>query len=180
MDKKIALLRGINVGGKRKLLMVELKALFESLTFQNIITYIQSGNVIFETAYSTSDIEIADSIEKAIAETFGYDVPVIVRSAQELKHCVAQNPFLQKENTDINELFLTFLNEVPNKENRLITETFHFEPDRFIIQDKNIFILCKGKYHQTKLSNNFFEKKLKVSATSRNWKTVLKLIELCG
>ncbi len=75
-------------------------------------------------------------------------------------------------------MYLTFLKEVPSKENIEKTLTYNYEPDRFVIIDKDVFIYCEGKYYKTKLNNNFFEKKLKVGATTRNWKTILKLLEL--
>ena len=178
MNKKIAILRGINVGGKRKILMADLRGLFEDMGFTNIVTYIQSGNVIFNSGTKMTDIEIGDKIKKAIFDKYGFDVPTIVRSAKEIEQSVKNNPFYKKDVSDINHLCLTFLGEKPTEENRLKTETYNYEPDKFIIKEKDVFIYIEEKYHQTKLSNNFFEKKLKVAATTRNWKTVLKLLEL--
>lgn len=179
MNKKIAILRGINVGGRRKILMADLKALMSNSGFTDVKTYIQSGNVIFNNNQPLDHIEMATKIEKAITKQYGFDVPVIVLSAQEIAAAVQDNPFYQKEEeVDIKSLHLTFLKESPTAENLAKTETYNYEPDRFIIQDKNVFLFCAGKYHKSKLTNNFFEKKLKVAATTRNWKTVLKLLEL--
>lgn len=178
MNKKIAILRGINVGGKRKILMADLKLLFESLSFSNITIYIQSGNVIFENATELIEQEIADKIKQAILAKYKFDVPVIVMSSTYLINAVKNNPFYQKDVADINKLHLTFLKEKPIKENLENVETYNYEPDKFVIMNKAVFVFCEGKYHQSKLTNNFFEKKLKVAATTRNWKTVLKLVEL--
>jgi len=178
MNIKVAILRGINVGGKRKILMVDLKALFEDLGFTDIITYIQSGNVIFNSVEETSNTELSDKIEKAITEKYGFEVPVIVRTASELKKAVSINPFLQKDEVNIDRLFLTFLKNTAHEEYRLKTEILDFNPDKFSIKDEHVFIFCAGKYHQSKLTNNFFESKLKTRATTRNWKTVMKLLEL--
>ncbi len=120
---------------------------------------------------------IEKELEKAISDKYGFEVPVIVRNKKELETSVKNNPFFD-ENADINYLYLTFLKEVPSKENIEKTLTYNYEPDRFVIIDKDVFIYCEGKYHKTKLNNNFFEKKLKVGATTRNWKTILKLLEL--
>jgi uncharacterized protein (DUF1697 family) len=180
MHKKIAILRGINVGGKRIILMADLKAIFEHLGFIDIVTYIQSGNVIFNTNERSSNIKLSDKIEKAISEKYGFDVPVIIRTAEELKKAVSINPFLKEDEVNIDKLFLSFLKDKPLEEYREKTESYDFSPDRFVIDDKDVFIFCEGKYHKTKLSNNFFESKLKTSATSRNWKTVLKLRDLSG
>jgi len=178
MNKKIAILRGINVGGKRKILMADLKLLFEELGFNNIVTYIQSGNVIFDDEVTLPDLEIADKIKQSISNKFQFEVPVIVRSSKDLTKSVKNNPFYKKDSTDIKQLHLTFLKEKPTKEHLTKIENQNFEPDKFVIKGKDAFIFCEGKYHQSKLTNNFFEKKLKVNATTRNWKTVLKLVEL--
>ncbi len=175
MNRKIGILRGINVGGKRKILMTDLKSMCEKLGLKNVTTYIQSGNLIFSSDKPNSELE--NDLEKAITEKYGFDVPVIVRTEKELENSINNNPFFDKEN-DIKQLHLTFLKEKPNKENLEKTLTFNYEPDKFKIYDKDVFIFCAGKYHESKLTNNFFEKRLKVGATTRNWKTVMKLSEL--
>lgn len=175
MNRKIGILRGINVGGKRKILMADLKSMCEKLGLENVTTYIQSGNLIFNSDKPNSELE--NDLEKAITEKYGFDVPVIVRTEKELENSINSNPFFDKE-TDIKQLHLTFLKEKPNKENLEKTLTFNYEPDKFQIEDKDVFIFCAGKYHESKLTNNFFEKQLKVGATTRNWKTVMKLFEL--
>lgn len=174
MNRKIAILRGINVGGKRKILMADLKALCEKLGLKNVKTYIQSGNLIFTSDNQNSKLE--NILENEILEKFGFDVPVIVRDSQELQASIEKNPFIKT--CDIAQLHLTFLKDKPTKDNEEKILMYNFEPDKFKINDKDVFIFCAGKYHQSKLTNNFFEKKLKVGATTRNWKTVLKLSEL--
>ncbi|PID99038.1 hypothetical protein CSA80_02890 [Candidatus Saccharibacteria bacterium] len=175
MGKRIAILRGINVGGKRKILMADLKSICEQLGWRNVQTYIQSGNIIFDSDQEGSDLE--NKLEKAIINTYGFDVPVIVRTAGEIENSIRNNPFFS-EDADVNQLHLTLLKEKPNKENIEKALTFNYEPDKFKIDDKDVFIFCAGKYHESKLTNNFFEKQLQVGATTRNWKTVLKLAEL--
>ena len=175
MENKIGILRGINVGGKRKILMADLKSLCEKLGLKNVVTYIQSGNLIFVSGKQNSALETM--LEKAIQETFGFEVPVIVRSSKELESSINNNPFHDK-NADINALHLTFLKEKPTQENVEKALSFNYEPDKFEIKDKCVYIYCEGKYHQSKLTNNFFEKKLNTGATTRNWKTVLKLADL--
>lgn len=178
MAKKIAILRGINVGGKRKILMQDLKMLFNDLGFKNIETYIQSGNVFFDLDENQSDLEISKKIEQAIFRKYKFEVPVIVRSTKDLEMVVKNNPFYQENETDINQLHLTFLKESPVRENSKKAESHNYDPDRFVVQGKHVFVYCEGKYHQTKINNIFFENKLKTTATTRNWKTVLKLLEL--
>lgn len=177
METKIAILRGINVGGKRKVLMADLKELMETIGYQNIQTYIQSGNLIFNGGDKLENKGIEQEIENAILKKFSFEVPVIVLSAEEIENAVANNPFY-KADADINKLHLTFLNEMPNKDKLALVESFDHSPDQFKIIGKNAFIYCEDSYHKSKLTNDFFEKKLKVKATTRNWKTVLKLWEL--
>lgn len=174
MNRKIAILRGINVGGKRKILMAELRTLCESIGLENVVTYIQSGNIIFTSELQNEELE--NKIEKAITDKYGFDVPVIVRTSAALQDCVAKNPFAVEH--DIEHLHLTFLKEKPTTENIEKMESIDSGADEFHIIEQDVFLFCAGKYHQSKLTNNFFEKKLKVGATTRNWKTVLKLVEL--
>lgn len=178
MDKKIAILRGINVGGKRKILMVDLKSLFEEIGYSEISTYIQSGNVIFTSADKSDEKEMANRIEKAIEEKFGFEVPVIVRTAKDLQKTLSNNPYYKDGEMDISPLHITFLAQNPSGESLDKIKTFDFPPDKYTIEGKDVFIYCEGKYHQSRLTNNFFENKLKVKATTRNLKTVKKLCEL--
>lgn len=155
--------------------MADLKSMCEKLELKNVKTYIQSGNLIFNSDRQNSDLE--NELEKAILENFGFKVPVIVRTEKELKTSIKNNPFFDKD-ADINQLHLTFLKEKPCQDHVDKIQTFNYNPDDFKIKDKDTFIFCSGKYHQSKLTNNFFEKQLMVGATTRNWKTVMKLSEL--
>ncbi|MFK7770565.1 MAG: DUF1697 domain-containing protein [Saprospiraceae bacterium] len=178
MTKYISILRGINVGGKRKILMADLRELYQSLGFENVITYIQSGNVIFESKKKNTNSTFTKKIKEAVFEKYGFDVPVIIRSVEEIKSIVENHPFEKKEGAQVENLCLTFLSEIPSDENLEKINTYDYAPDLFQIIEDNVFLFIQGKYHQSKLTNNFFEKKLKVSATTRNWKTVNKLLEL--
>lgn len=178
MIKRIAILRGINVGGNRKILMADLKKLFSDLGFIDIQTYIQSGNVIFNSTDKNTNIEIANEIEISINDNYGFDVPVIVKTANELNDSISSNPFFQNKNSEIDRLHLTFLKEIPEQEKLLEIKEYDFHPDIFKIDKENVFIFCSGKYSDSKLTNKFFENKLKVTSTTRNWKTILNLSEL--
>jgi uncharacterized protein (DUF1697 family) len=157
--------------------MADLKVALSILGLTDIQTYIQSGNVIFNTQTKDDDFDLAMKIERLIQKEFDLDVPVVVRSSSELQVAVKKNPFYIPE-ADINRLHLTFLKEKPSAEKVKLAETYHFEPDRFKINNQDVYVYCHGSYHESKLTNNFFESKLKVGATTRNWKTVLKLLEL--
>lgn len=154
--------------------MADLKSLCEELNLKNVGTYIQSGNLVFNSNKQNSEIE--NILEEAITDKFGFDVPVIVRSSEELQTSIDNNPFFETD-AAIDQLHLTFLKEKPGQEYKEKILTFKFD-DKFKISDKDVFLFCTGKYHQSKLTNNFLEKKLHTVATTRNWKTVLKLYEL--
>ena len=173
---KFALLRGINVGGHRKVPMAELRQLMTDLGFGQVKTYIQSGNIIFN-ADTEETAQLAEKIQKAILEHFGFEVPVICLTAETLQQAVKNNPFAT-EATPLTQLHLSFLNKVPEKSLAEALQEIDLSPDQFHLQNTFIYLNIPGKYHKTKLSNALFEKKLKVSATTRNWKTVMKLITL--
>ena len=178
MIKYIAILRGINVGSGRKVPMTDLKKLCESLGLQNVQTYIQSGNVVFELGRPEAILMLEMRLQQAFSETFGFDIPVIVRTDEEWAESIAQNPFLKEENLDIERLHLTFLKELPKPELLEKIKGYQYLPDRYEIIGRNVFIFCAAGYGTSKLVNSFFESKLKVPATTRNWKTVLKLHEM--
>lgn len=177
MNKKIAILRGINVGGKRKVLMADLKILFQNMGYKNVSTYIQSGNVLFDVPGGDDNETSAKKLEEAIKRKFNFDVPVIVRTPDELECIVRQSPYC-KSGEDISQLHLTFLGTQPTVEKLNETNLYDASPDVFEIKGMQVFIRCEGSYHKSKLSNNFFEKHLNVNATTRNLKTILKLVEL--
>lgn len=176
MSQKIALLRGINVGGHRIIKMVDLKKLMTDLGFTGVKTYIQSGNILFEVADQTSEA-LSNQIKEAIATRFGFEVSVVVLNGAELEEAANQNPYLNTE-TDLSGLHLTLLSKAPETDKIADLMAFDSEPDAFTIKDRFIYLKLDTQYHKTKLSNAFFEKKLGVEATTRNWKTVLKLVEM--
>jgi uncharacterized protein (DUF1697 family) len=179
MQTYIAILRGINVSGQKRMLMADLKALFEALKFTGVQTYIQSGNVIFKTK-EEDDTLLAAKIEKAIAKKYGFEVPVIIRTTAELASVISRNPLLKNKKVNMERVYVTFLAGVPEKAKAAEIEKLSFAPDEFIIDGKEVFLHIPVAYGETKLSNNFFEKKLKVTATTRNWATVNKLYELAS
>ena len=178
MKSYVAFLRGINVGGHRKIPMSELKRCFEELGLKNVATYIQSGNVVFSADEKIPIRELSQIIEHKIMESFGFDVPVIVRTSEQLQYITRNNPFLEKKNVNPEKCYVTFLSERPLKEHVNLISNLDFAPDEFFIADQDIYLYIPDRYSDTKLSNDFFEKKLHVKATSRNWKTIHKLVEM--
>lgn len=178
MAKYISILRGINVGSGRKVPMADLKRLSETLGLKNVQTYIQSGNVVFELGRPEAILMLEMRLQQAFSETFGFDIPVIVRTDEEWAESIAQNPFLKEENLDIERLHLTCLKVLPSPEFLEKIKVFQYLPDRYEIIGRDVFIFCAAGYGTSKLVNSFFESKLKVPATTQNWKTVIQLNEM--
>lgn len=179
MQTYISILRAINVGQK-KILMTDLKSLYEELKFKEVTTYIQSGNVIFKTDKKIPDQALAKKIEQAIAKKYHFDVPVIIRTVDEMKKTIAANPFLKQRGINLEKLHVTFLAENPEQANVKNIQDLDYKPDKFNIMGKDIYLYCPNGYGITKLSNGFFENKLGVTATTRNWRTVNILAELAA
>ena len=174
----ISMLRGVNVGGK-KVPMPVLKEIYNGLKFKNVTTYINSGNVVFSCGTSSLKT-ISKKLEQKIFEKLGFKVPVIIRAPDEIKSVINKNPFLKEKGINTERLYITFLKELPNKSNLDKTMEYNFEPDRFIIIDKEIYIYCPISYGNSKLNNNFFENKLKVTATTRNLRTTNELLKIAS
>jgi uncharacterized protein (DUF1697 family) len=172
------MLRGINVSGQKKVKMDDLRAIYESLGFRNIITYIQSGNVIFEYQ-NINKTELKVKIEKSIEKNYAFHVSVEIRTERELENILNNNPFgyinLTKEGT---KYLVTFLSSIPSKSKVSEIQQFVIAPEKLIIHSQEAYLYCPHGYGKTKLSNNFLENKLGIEATTRNWKTVNKLYEL--
>ena len=177
MNTFISMLRGINVSGQKKIKMEELKALYESLNLKSVKTYIQSGNVIFECSHSNIS-ELTNKIEKIIKQTFGFSVTVIIRTKNEFKHLIDNNPFYGERKEDITKLHVTFLADIPSHSSLSVMNELEDKSDQLAIAGKDIYLFCPNGYARTKLTNSYFEKILNVSATTRNWKTVNKLYDL--
>lgn len=170
----ISMLRGINVSGQKKIIMEGLKKLYESLGFKKVQTYIQSGNVIFQSTEADSS-SVIQKIEKKITKVYGFEVSVLIRTPKELCQVIARIPFTKQE---AEKSYVTFLSDVPVEVPTDEINKAKNSSEKFKIIGKEIYFYCPTGYGKTKLSNNFFEKKLKLSATTRNWNTVNKLLEI--
>lgn len=177
MQVYVALLRGINVSGKNMIKMAELTALFESLGYKNVQTYVQSGNVVFESK-DDDTVVISDKIEKALKSKYGYDVSVLSFIAKELKDIIKNNPLSKQDGISEEYLHVTLLKDTPDKDKLAKFTIIKDDNEIYIINGRTIYLYCPNGYGRTKLTNNIFEKKLGVSATTRNWKTISKLLEM--
>lgn len=177
MKTYIAILRGINVSGHKPIKMEALRSLCEDLGFKNTKTYIQSGNIVFQFKKMKLP-ELVKILANKIEDVFGFDVPVMVKEAEEIQTVLQNNPFLNKRKEDIVKLHVTFLNQEPDKAAIDKIKETQYASDEFIISGKAIYLFCPNGYGNTKLNNTFFENKLKVMATTRNWKTVTELANM--
>jgi uncharacterized protein (DUF1697 family) len=177
METYIALLRGINVSGQKMIKMEELKNVLGELGFTGITTYIQSGNILFKCVTGDPD-SLAAAIADKILQRFGFAVPVVIRTLAELDCISRNNPFVRGGNIDTGKMHVTFLSEKPGAENESKTGEYKFSPDEFAVKGKEVYLYCPDGYGRTKLTNQFFESKLKVTATTRNWNTVLTLVNM--
>ena len=172
--KYVALLRGINVSGKHSILMKDLKLLFQDLGFENIKTYIQSGNVVFESKKKEVST-LSKWITAKIKEDYNYDIPVIIKTLEEIQAIYDVNPFFTK-NVDIKKLYVVYLSKNPLDVKNLTD--CNFKKDTFKIIKNVLYIKYDIGAGKTKLTNSLVEKKLNVVATSRNWRTTTKLLEI--
>lgn len=172
----IALLRGVNVGGNTMLKMSELKAAIENAGYGNVVTYINSGNIAFD-AKKASEASLVKKCEKLIETNFGKAVPVMIREQNDFKRILSGNPF-NGEFESHKEMHVLFLSEEMAKDKQELLMAAATLPERFAVIGREIYCHLPMGVADSLLSKSFIEKKLKVSVTGRNWRTVEKLAEL--
>ncbi len=175
MRTYLAMLRGINVSGQKMIKMEALRAMFTAAGFVDTKTYIQSGNVIFGSNDSEST-DLASQISGLILQHFSFEVPVLVLTKTELSTIVNNNPYFTSLTEDTKPLHIVFLSDIPDAANVAKIEASKYLPDVFTLIGKVVYLKCPNGYGNTKLHNSFLENKLKVTATTRNWKTVNELL----
>jgi uncharacterized protein (DUF1697 family) len=176
--RHLALLRGINVGGKNRLPMETLRGYFEDAGCADVETYIQSGNVIFSAPARVLD-GLGDKVQQAIARGSKIEVPVILRTGDALAAAVKANPFLA-QGASPEVVHLVFLAGEPNAAAVAALDASRSLPDRFVVRGREIYLHCPNGYGRSKLTNAWFDAKLKTVSTVRNWRTVLELLARCG
>lgn len=177
MKTYISILRGINVSGHKLIKIDALKKMFENLGYKNVQTYVQSGNIIFQSKENNTK-NLEEVISSEIKDEFGFEVPVIVFNIKTLETIIQNNPFINDKHKDISSMHVTFLAEKPIQidEETIVDKKDKVEEIEFTPQA--IYLYCPNGYGNTKLNNNFLEKKLKVKATTRNWRTTNELLNL--
>lgn len=176
MDTHVALLRGINVGGKHLLPMKVLAAMFADAGCRDVRTYIQSGNVVYSASAALSR-RVASLMEGAIEEEFGFRPPVITRSAAEFKQVVTRNPFL-RAGADPASLHVGFLGEAPSRTRIAALDPKRLAPDEFVVRGREIYFNFSRGLGKSTFTNSYFDSRLGAPCTVRNWRTVLALLEM--
>ena len=173
----VTLLRGVNVAGKNKLKMEQLVDLYDVLGFDDIRTYLQSGNVLCSTS-KISNAALQRKIEKGFESELELDVKVLCRTSREMGLVIKNNPYLKKKNVDATKLHVTFLREPPSEKNVAALKKEKLGKEEFAVDGATVYVHCPEGYGKAKLTNNFLEDRLGVPATTRNWKTVSKLHDM--
>lgn len=176
LETYIALLRGINVGGNRKLPMASLVELVAEAGGRQAKTYIQSGNVIFQAPAGEGE-HVATRLTEAIAARFGYDVPVIVRTVSELEAVASRHPFFA-DDANLALLHVLFLADAPGPEAIASLDPDRSPPDVFEVRGREVYVHYRGGAGTSKLTNDYVERKLNTKSTARNWRTVQTLLEM--
>ena len=170
-----AFLRGVNVGGKNKLPMVDLRDIFTAAGCTAVQTYIQSGNVVFKAAPDLAE-RAPEIVVRAIRERFGYETAVIVRSSEELRQVAASNPF--DTSGDPRFLQVAFLEDAPGAEAVSRLDPERSPPDAFAVRGRNVYLHYPNGVARSKLTNEYLAAQLQTASTMRNWRTVLTLLEM--
>ncbi|MEK4354553.1 DUF1697 domain-containing protein [Paenibacillus sp. FSL R5-0475] len=177
MTTYIALLRGINVGGNKIIKMLDLKAMFRTLGFENVRTYIQSGNVVFESDEGSESL-LTGVIERKIHEVFGFEVSVIIRTLAEMENVIANDPFQLSEPEEFKRWYVTFLPVEPSAEALDKLRTYEDGPDKVRFVGREMYILYEVSVSQSPLFKVPFDRILGMTLTARNWNTVNKLVTM--
>jgi uncharacterized protein (DUF1697 family) len=177
MNTFISMLRGINVGGQKRLRMETLRGLYEELGFINVRTYVQSGNVVFDSS-AIKRSELVGKIEAHLQNNLDYHVDIFIRQADDMQRILSCNPFLMDRIEDPSKCLVTFYYQAPSETvlSKLIAPAGI--TDEFALSDMEAYIFCPIGYGKTKLSNSFFERKLGIPVTTRNWNTVNALYKM--
>ncbi len=177
MTTHLALLRGINVSGHNMLKMDALKRTLEAIGFQNVQTYIQSGNVFVDTKEENA-AAVGFKIKQEIFKAFGYEVPVVVIGKSDLEACFKNNPFLKELNLDIKKIYVAFVSTTLRSDSINDLKMSQVKPDEALIDVSRIYIKYAVGAGKTRFDQKYIEKKLNVTATIRNWNTVTQLLKL--
>ncbi|MDP4551563.1 DUF1697 domain-containing protein [Alkalihalobacillus macyae] len=180
MTNYIGFLRGINVGGRNKIKMADLRAMLEEMNLSNVKTYIQSGNLLFDS--DQPEDSLCDRIEKQIKATFDLTVPVVLRTAKEVENIRESCPFSKEQlskaeaSSTGESLYVALLSEFPSQEAITTLSSCTFEKEDFHVHGRNVYLLFYDSIRNAKITTKL--NKVDSKATIRNWKTINKLLDL--
>ena len=174
-QRYVALLRGVNVGGKNKLPMADLRDIFTEAGCAAVQTYIQSGNVVFEAAQDLAE-RVPEIVTRAIRRQFVYETAVVMRSSEEMRQVVASNPF--DTSGDPRFLQVAFLEDTPGAEAASRLDPQRSPPDAFAVRGRNVYLHYPNGVARSKLTNEYLAAQLQTASTMRNWRTVLTLLKM--
>jgi uncharacterized protein (DUF1697 family) len=172
----VALLRGINVGGRNRLQMSALSAIFTGVGCRGVETFIQSGNVVFQAGKGLAR-SVPEAVSEEIAKRFGLQIPVVTRSAPQLQRAARDNPFL-RAGVDLATLHVVFLTDRPTITRLASLDALRSPPDEFVAAGREVYLRLPNGVGRTKFTNAYLDTKLATTSTVRNWRTVLKLVEM--
>lgn len=173
----VALLRGINVGGKNKLPMKDLTAIFGDAGARDVRTYIQSGNVVFTASPGSIDA-LADSVTREIEARLGLTIPVVIRSHAELEAALEANPYLDRA-ANPKALHVMFLKDHPAPSAVAALDPNRSPPDELTVVNREVFLHCPNGIGRSKLTNTWMDRALATVSTARSWNTVNALVDMC-
>lgn len=177
MTTHLALLRGINVSGHNMIKMDALKATLEAVGFQNVQTYIQSGNVFVDTDEENA-AAVGFKIKQEIFKSFGHEVPIVVIGKTDLENCFKSNLFLKEKEVDSKKLYVAFVSMALRSDSINDLKMSQVKPDEACIDENRIYIKYAVGAGKTRFDQKYIEKKLNVTATIRNWNTVTQLLKM--
>lgn len=177
MKTHLALLRGINVSGHNMIKMDALKKMLEDIGFQNVQTYIQSGNVFVDTEEENA-AAVGFQIKQEIFKTFGHEVPVVVIGKEDLEACFVNNPYFKEQGLDVKKLYVAFISKELGAAALNDLKMSQVKPDEASIDASRIYIKYEVGAGKTRFDQKYIEKKLNVTATIRNWNTVSNLLSM--
>ena len=177
MPMYIGLLQGINIGSKKRIRMEDLRSLIAALEGEDVRTYVNSGNVVFSHRH-TDVAALEREMETALREQIGVDVPVIIRTGQDLARVIADNPF--PDATDPKTLHVLFLRDKPAIEDVDAVEEMETGADRIAIHAREVYAFLPNYTSGATVDLMKVARALGVDGTSRNWNTVTKLVEMAN
>lgn len=176
MEKYVVFLRGINVSGKNIIQMMALREALEASGFERVASYIQSGNIYLETRLPDKGL-IGEKVSQIIKDHFGLEVPALALSQADLEYIRKNNPYNPGEGDEMKHYHVTLLERIPEQEEISELSRYCNDKEQFTGKENILWLYFPGGYGTAKMNNNFFESRLKTRATTRNWKTILKMSE---